>query len=66
MTTTAELRKGGSWLLEDTPARETFTPEKLTDEHRLIAQTTEEFVETELMPNLDRLEQKDWALARDS
>ena len=64
MTSTAELRKGASWLFEDTPAGEIFTPEKLTDEHRLIAQTTEEFVETEVMPNLDRLEQKDWAMAR--
>ena len=39
-------------------------PEKLTDEHRLMAQTTSEFVESEVLPNLDRLEQKDWQLAR--
>ena len=31
-------RKGGSWLLEDTPAADVFTPERLTDEHRLMGE----------------------------
>jgi alkylation response protein AidB-like acyl-CoA dehydrogenase len=52
------------WLLEDTPAETVFTPEKLTDEHRLIRRTADEFMETEVLPVLDRLEQKDWSLAR--
>jgi alkylation response protein AidB-like acyl-CoA dehydrogenase len=64
MTTTSSIRKGGSWLLEDTAASDVFTPEQLTDEHRLMAQTTTEFVESEVLPVLDRLEQKDWQLAR--
>ena len=64
MTTTTEVRKGGSWLLEDTDAATVFTPERLTEEHRLMAQTTDEFVDGELLPSLDRLEQKDWELAR--
>src|SRR5829696_2286631 len=64
MTTTTPTRKGGSWLLEETPPSEVFTPERLTDEHRMIAQTTEEFVNGELLPALDRLENKDWELAR--
>jgi len=56
--------RGGSWLLEDATAADIFTPEKLSDEHRLMAQTTSEFVESEVLPMLDRLEQKDWQLAR--
>jgi alkylation response protein AidB-like acyl-CoA dehydrogenase len=55
--------KGGSWLLEEPPS-EIFTPEQLTDEHRLMARTTDEFVDAEVLPNLDRLEHKDWALSR--
>ena len=50
MTTTTQTRKGGSWLLDETPASDVFTPEKLTDEHRLMAQTTQEFVDNELLP----------------
>ena len=42
-----------------------MTPERLTDEHRLIAQTATEFVNGEVLPVHDRLEQKDWALARE-
>jgi alkylation response protein AidB-like acyl-CoA dehydrogenase len=64
MTTATPTRKGGSWLLDDTSAADVFTPEKLTDEHRLMAQTTTEFIDAEVMPNLDRLESKDWELAR--
>ena len=64
MNTASALRKGGSWLLEDEESSRIFTPEKLSDEHRLIAQTTDEFVDTEVLPNLDKLETKDWDLAR--
>ena len=64
MDTVSDVRKGGSWLLEDVEPSEVFTPEKLSDEHRLIAQTTDEFIDAEVLPNLDRLETKDWALAR--
>ena len=64
MTITSQLRKGGSWLLEDTAPADVFTPEKLTDEHRLMAQTAQEFVDNELLPATERLETKDWDLAR--
>jgi alkylation response protein AidB-like acyl-CoA dehydrogenase len=64
MTMTQGVRQGGSWLLGDTDPAHVFTPEKMTDEHRLIAQTTAEFIETEVLPNLEKLEAKDWELAR--
>jgi alkylation response protein AidB-like acyl-CoA dehydrogenase len=51
------------WLLE-APAGDPFTPERLSDEHRLMAQTTDEFVDQEVMPALDALEAKDWTVAR--
>ncbi len=56
--------RGGAGLLEDVNEAEVFTPEKLTDEHRLMAQTTDEFVDQEVLPNLPRLEAKDWQVAR--
>jgi alkylation response protein AidB-like acyl-CoA dehydrogenase len=60
---TTTLTNGGAWLLEEPPSS-IFTPEQLSDEHRLVAQTTDEFVTAEVLPNLDRLENKDWELAR--
>jgi len=56
--------KGAAWLLEPGDASSMLTPERLSDEHRLIAQTAEEFVNGELLPAIDRLENKDWELAR--
>ena len=65
MTTVQTAAKGGSWLIEERPGEDLFTPERLSDEHRLIGQTADEFIANEVLPELDRLEQKDWALARD-
>ncbi len=56
--------RGGGWLLEDTAPETVFTPERMTDEHRMIMQTADEFIVNEVLPALDKLEQKDWALAR--
>jgi len=64
-STETTVLRGGEWLLQSTDADAVFTPERLTDEHRLIAQTAQEFVEAEVLPKLDQLEQKDWALARE-
>jgi alkylation response protein AidB-like acyl-CoA dehydrogenase len=66
MTTATEttVQRGGEWLLQSVDAASVFTPEQLTDEHRLIARTADEFVEKEVLPVLDKLEQKDWELAR--
>ncbi len=62
--TTATAARGGAWLIEDASAESTFTPERISDEHKLIAQTTEEFAAGEVEPAIERLEQKDWDLAR--
>jgi alkylation response protein AidB-like acyl-CoA dehydrogenase len=56
--------RGGEWLLQPSAADSIFTPEKRTDEHRLIGRTAQEFVQNEILPVLDKLEEKDWALAR--
>src|SRR6476469_10900343 len=66
-TTSAALPalRGGEWLLQPTDPASVFTPEQLSEEHRLIAQTVSDFVSNEVLPALDQLEQKDWGLARD-
>jgi alkylation response protein AidB-like acyl-CoA dehydrogenase len=63
-TTTPPVVHGGSWLTGDADPATVLTPERLSEEHRLIGQTAEEFVDNEVLPVLGRLEAKDWALAR--
>ena len=63
-TTTTPAAQGGAWLIEEADAATVLTPERLSEEHRLIGRTAGEFIDNEVMPAIDRLEQKDWALAR--
>src|SRR5436853_2590086 len=55
---------GGSWLLEEHALEQVFTPEDFSDQHQLIAQTAEEFAQNEIVPNLERIEHKEWAVTR--
>jgi alkylation response protein AidB-like acyl-CoA dehydrogenase len=64
MTAPVTTARGGSWLIEEATSDPIFTRERLNDEQRLIGQTAEEFIHNEVIPKLDRLEAKDWALAR--
>jgi len=41
-----------------------FTPGARDEEHRRIGKTTREFMRDEVLPGLERLENKDWGLAR--
>jgi alkylation response protein AidB-like acyl-CoA dehydrogenase len=63
-TSETELLRGGEWLIQASDAAGVFTPERLTEEHRLIGRTAQDFVDNEVLPKLDQLEQKDWALSR--
>jgi len=55
---------GGSFLISETAPADVFTPEDLNEEQRLVRQTVRDFADQELRPNLDRIDEKDWALTR--
>jgi alkylation response protein AidB-like acyl-CoA dehydrogenase len=57
-TTSCAARKGCAFLLEDTPADEIFTRERLSEEHLAIERTVEEFWANEVEPNLPAIRQK--------
>jgi alkylation response protein AidB-like acyl-CoA dehydrogenase len=68
MATTAVPRTriaGGSFLLESRQPGEIFTPEDFTEQHQLIGQTAEEFAVNEILPNVEKIEHKDFSLTRD-
>src|ERR1700704_6020022 len=60
-----KLIKGGAFMIEDRTPDEIFTPEDFTEEHRMIAETTRQFIDNEVIPRLDELEKHDWKLARE-
>jgi alkylation response protein AidB-like acyl-CoA dehydrogenase len=61
---TAMRIQGGSFLLEDARPDDIFTLEDLSDTQQQIAQTTTEFAENEILPNISRIESKDFAFTR--
>ena len=69
MATTTAVPKtrisGGSFLLEERRPDEVFTPEDFTEQHRLIGQTAEEFTVNEILPNIEKMEHKDFSISRD-
>ena len=40
-----QIIKGGGFLIEERKPEEIFTPEDFTEEHRMIAETTREFID---------------------
>ena len=57
--------RGGGWLVAETAPAAVMTRERLSDEHRMIEQTAAEFMAGDVLPVLERLEAKDWALNRE-
>lgn len=55
---------GGSFLLQEWSIDDLFTPDELSEEHRMIRDTAERFMNERVMPNLDRLEGKDYDLLK--
>ncbi len=67
MATTAIPRTkilGGSFLLEERQTADVFTPEDFSEQQQMIGQTTEEFAVNEILPQADKMEQKDFSISR--
>src|SRR5437667_12655887 len=56
----ATVKKGGSFLIEETVAPDIFTPEDLTEEQTMIRDMTEQFVEDEVLPQVEKIEHQQW------
>src|SRR5215510_6029971 len=56
----AAMRKDGSFLLEESVTEDIFTPEDFSEEQKMIRDMTEQFVEAEVLPQVEKIEHKDW------
>ncbi len=57
-----KILKGGEFLIVETPCEAVFTPEDFSDEQRAIAETTEQFVENEIFPHIEEIEEQNFDL----
>jgi alkylation response protein AidB-like acyl-CoA dehydrogenase len=68
MSAVADEKKivaGGSFLIEERAPAEIFTPEDFTEEHRMIGETTREFMDKEVRTREPELEQHRWDISRE-
>lgn len=56
------ILKGGEYLVTEVTCEEVFTPEEFTDEQKQIAETTEQFVENEILPIVDEIDEQNFDL----
>ena len=54
--------KGGEFIIRKTLPTEIFTPEEWTEEHRMIAQMCDDFIEQEVVPHIERIDKMEEGL----
>ena len=55
-TTTTTTLKGAEWLIKETTAAETYIPEDFNEEQQMVKDMCANFLDTEVYPNLDRID----------
>ena len=61
---TKTVLKGGEWLVKESSAFETFIPEDFSEEQRMIRDMCNQFLDTEVIPILDRIDALEPGLMR--
>jgi alkylation response protein AidB-like acyl-CoA dehydrogenase len=57
--------KGGSFLISESAPEDVFSPEDFSEEQIMIRDMTEQFVEDEVVPQQEKIEEKDWNVTTD-
>ncbi len=63
--TQAILRKGGDFLTTENEEGAIYSPENFTEEHQMIKSSVDEFVETQIFPNAEKIEKMENNIAAD-
>ncbi len=57
-----KILNGGEYLIAETPCADVFTPEDFTDEQRQMGETTEQFVQNEIVPHIEEIDKQNFDL----
>ncbi len=61
-STTKNPIKGGEFIIRQTAPEEIFIPEEWEEEQKMIAQMCDDFIDQEIVPNLDRIDKMEEGL----
>jgi alkylation response protein AidB-like acyl-CoA dehydrogenase len=59
MQSKTQVLRGGEFLIKESQPSDTFIPEEINEDQRMIFQTVKDFLHQEIMPNYDRIEQQE-------
>ncbi len=57
-----KILKGGEYLIVDVSCEDVFTPEEFSDEQKQIGETTEQFIQNEIIPHIDEIDKQNFDL----
>ncbi|MCK9423247.1 MAG: acyl-CoA dehydrogenase family protein [Bacteroidales bacterium] len=60
-----KVLKSGEFLVDEIPYSEIFIPEEFSEEQKMIAQTCQDFIDTELYPNIAKIDTPDINLMKE-
>ncbi len=55
-TSSANVLKGGEWLIKESNAFDTYTPEDFTEEQQMVKDMCLQFLDSEVLPVVDRID----------
>lgn len=58
-----KVLKGGEFLVADADFRSTFTPEDFDEEQQMVKQMVDDFIQQDIIPNLDKIEKQEDQIA---
>ena len=61
-TSTTTSLKGGEWLIKESNAFETYTPEDFNEEHQMVKDMCLQFLHAEVIPVIDRIDKMEAGL----
>ncbi|NKI27221.1 acyl-CoA dehydrogenase [Arenibacter sp. 6A1] len=65
-TTNKDILRGGQFLVKETKCEDIFTLEDLSEEQKMMRESTKEFVDRELWAHWERFEKKDYAFTEET
>jgi alkylation response protein AidB-like acyl-CoA dehydrogenase len=60
-----KVLKSGEFLVENMDSNDIFIPEEFNEEQRMISQTCQDFLNSEVYPNVDKVDKQDRELMKD-
>lgn len=56
--------KGGEFIIRESSAEEVFIPEEFTEEQKMMAEATIDFINKEIQPNIEKIDSQDWDVVK--